>query len=117
MIRRPPRSKRTDTLFPYTTLFRSQPFDDLVDPARLAFARLTAQRRISGEEHAFGELDRTALAETRQRRDEQALLPERRPVTLCVFEQPLRARPPAGPAPAFQPGVETGRGAGRDRVG
>src|SRR3546814_6470973 len=27
MIRRPPRSTRTDTLFPYTTLFRS-PFDD-----------------------------------------------------------------------------------------
>src|SRR3546814_1549631 len=31
MIRRPPRSTRTDTLFPYTTLFRSawplQPFD------------------------------------------------------------------------------------------
>src|SRR3546814_17571897 len=24
MIRRPPRSRRTDTLFPYTTLFRSQ---------------------------------------------------------------------------------------------
>src|SRR3546814_2990970 len=24
MIRRPPRSTRTDTLFPYTTLFRSQ---------------------------------------------------------------------------------------------
>src|SRR3546814_9741819 len=28
MIRRPPRSTRTDTLFPYTTLFRSRP-----DPA------------------------------------------------------------------------------------
>src|SRR3546814_1372473 len=28
MIRRPPRSTRTDTLFPYTTLFRSDP-----DPA------------------------------------------------------------------------------------
>src|SRR3546814_16572409 len=27
MIRRPPRSTRTDTLFPYTTLFRSA-FDD-----------------------------------------------------------------------------------------
>src|SRR3546814_13700357 len=27
MIRRPPRSTRTDTLFPYTTLFRS--YDDL----------------------------------------------------------------------------------------
>src|SRR3546814_15155708 len=30
MIRRPPRSTRTDTLFPYTTLFRSQ----LFPPAR-----------------------------------------------------------------------------------
>src|SRR3546814_14406750 len=27
MIRRPPRSTRTDTLFPYTTLFRSRPAD------------------------------------------------------------------------------------------
>src|SRR3546814_8701179 len=27
MIRRPPRSTRTDTLFPYTTLFRSPPWD------------------------------------------------------------------------------------------
>src|SRR3546814_13655339 len=27
MIRRPPRSTRTDTLFPYTTLFRSYPQD------------------------------------------------------------------------------------------
>src|SRR3546814_15549029 len=29
MIRRPPRSTRTDTLFPYTTLFRSSPTDAL----------------------------------------------------------------------------------------
>src|SRR3546814_17901169 len=28
MIRRPPRSTRTDTLFPYTTLFRSHPLRD-----------------------------------------------------------------------------------------
>src|SRR3546814_12970058 len=28
MIRRPPRSTRTDTLFPYTTLFRSIPVQD-----------------------------------------------------------------------------------------
>src|SRR3546814_17355656 len=28
MIRRPPRSTRTDTLFPYTTLFRSDVIDD-----------------------------------------------------------------------------------------
>src|SRR3546814_11832286 len=30
MIRRPPRSTRTDTLFPYTTLFRSTDFDGMV---------------------------------------------------------------------------------------
>src|SRR3546814_12096586 len=30
MIRRPPRSTRTDTLFPYTTLFRSPP--TVLDP-------------------------------------------------------------------------------------
>src|SRR3546814_3630584 len=29
MIRRPPRSTRTDTLFPYTTLFRSPTIDEL----------------------------------------------------------------------------------------
>src|SRR3546814_16124725 len=29
MIRRPPRSTRTDTLFPYTTLFRSAAFSPL----------------------------------------------------------------------------------------
>src|SRR3546814_2597486 len=30
MIRRPPRSTRTDTLFPYTTLFRSICFPDTI---------------------------------------------------------------------------------------
>src|SRR3546814_3805840 len=29
MIRRPPRSTRTDTLFPYTTLFRSRFYEDV----------------------------------------------------------------------------------------
>src|SRR3546814_3984750 len=32
MIRRPPRSTRTDTLFPYTTLFRSLLLADIHDP-------------------------------------------------------------------------------------
>src|SRR3546814_13245105 len=37
MIRRPPRSTRTDTLFPYTTLFRSlDELLDLVEPGRRA---------------------------------------------------------------------------------
>src|SRR3546814_3321396 len=41
MIRRPPRSTRTDTLFPYTTLFRSQAMPGHVDLGqRLATHRL-----------------------------------------------------------------------------
>src|SRR3546814_14561599 len=32
MIRRPPRSTRTDTLLPYTTLFRSTPKPDTSEP-------------------------------------------------------------------------------------
>src|SRR3546814_5506948 len=36
MVRRPPRSTRTDTLFPYTTLFRSAvPRDDLAFDGRM----------------------------------------------------------------------------------
>src|SRR3546814_11546673 len=34
MIRRPPRSTRTDTLFPYTTLFRSFAHDQRALPVR-----------------------------------------------------------------------------------
>src|SRR3546814_6788984 len=42
MIRRPPRSTRTDTLFPYTTLFRSRPAGDggRQDPHGLHLRRL-----------------------------------------------------------------------------
>src|SRR3546814_8411865 len=36
MIRRPPRSTRTDTLFPYTTLFRSERRGMVLDAAILA---------------------------------------------------------------------------------
>src|SRR3546814_17396609 len=46
MIRRPPRSTRTDTLFPYTTLFRSgRPFPDLPvdDMTPLQVAQRVAQ--------------------------------------------------------------------------
>src|SRR3546814_19902753 len=41
MIRRPPRSTRTDTLFPYTTLFRS--IEVTLPPILPAHARLAAQ--------------------------------------------------------------------------
>src|SRR3546814_3148940 len=51
MIRRPPRSTRTDTLFPYTTLFRSQrrrsapPSGRCVPPRCRGSARRRAPRR------------------------------------------------------------------------
>src|SRR3546814_14275976 len=49
MIRRPPRSTLTDTLFPYTTLFRSACNRRLIDRARagnhLAVERNLAARR------------------------------------------------------------------------
>src|SRR3546814_7856909 len=42
MTRRPPRSKRTDTLFPYTTLFRSSPkADDLAANPRVSLTYWT----------------------------------------------------------------------------
>src|SRR3546814_3224548 len=40
MIRRPPRSTRTDTLFPYTTLFRSDILEDHVADPRARLAHL-----------------------------------------------------------------------------
>src|SRR3546814_5748676 len=43
MMRRPPRSTRTDTLFPYTTLFRSRRADFLGHPSRDAAFRQPAR--------------------------------------------------------------------------
>src|SRR3546814_5298742 len=60
MIRRPPRSTRTDTLFPYTTLFRSlwvlDPSqgtdDDLIDDTDHTFPRVaTGQLTTTGRNY------------------------------------------------------------------
>src|SRR3546814_15955588 len=50
MVRRPPRSTRTDTLFPYTTLFRSRE-RDLDDQ----FVRLARRLEHAGEEVVAGD--------------------------------------------------------------
>src|SRR3546814_3651896 len=42
MFRRPPRSTRTDTLFPYTTLFRSYSYGDSEDEAHPLMSKLKA---------------------------------------------------------------------------
>src|SRR3546814_13221998 len=52
MIRRPPRSTRTDTLFPYTTLFRSD------DGAGHGEGAELGGREEAGEHHHRAELDR-----------------------------------------------------------
>src|SRR3546814_3391602 len=49
MIRRPPRSTRTDTLFPYTTLFRSRPGREAGDRGRGGFDRA---RQLPAAGHA-----------------------------------------------------------------
>src|SRR3546814_5037034 len=60
MIRRPPRSTRTDTLFPYTTLFRSQRRDAVHAGDR--------QRRAPGAvEHQFGQVVMHGLHARQQR--------------------------------------------------
>src|SRR3546814_9711948 len=58
MIRRPPRSTRTDTLFPYTTLFRSRRDDrhathpdSSADHRLRRFSRRLAQRRSADPTH------------------------------------------------------------------
>src|SRR3546814_2377213 len=65
MIRRPPISTRTDTLFPYTTLFRS--FSPVVKRARLPNRQTQRQRwrvwfqpRLWPEWLTFGPLQRPA---------------------------------------------------------
>src|SRR3546814_19897084 len=129
MIRLPPRSTRTDTLFPYTTLFRSGQERDAVEGGRSAFAvdgagghgasvqfnRTRPRDRISWR-HA------TAPAALRQRLP--ALTPRRprrwpghppgprRPV---VTGGPRARRPPT-PASAFA-GNQIGRASCRARVG
>src|SRR3546814_17899972 len=60
MVRRPPRSTRTDTLFPYTTLFRSVVIDDgRYDPKILAHVREEIQAGL-------GQWGRASLADRRR---------------------------------------------------
>src|SRR3546814_11104571 len=70
MIRRPPRSTRTDTLFPYTTLFRSGG-DDVVADTAVVGARTEMELLVVAEAtlqpHA-GELDRLRIGEALRQR-------------------------------------------------
>src|SRR3546814_2622884 len=78
MIRRPPRSTRTDTLFPYTTLFRS-PAQHHADPVRRSHRRIDREavlrrfhpRRDAGDQQCGGDPRRLLLSEAALRRSEE----------------------------------------------
>src|SRR3546814_20903231 len=70
MIRRPPRSTRTDTLFPYTTLFRSTEF--LSSPrVRRRGARAEGAARPSGGGQGFSAARRRLRGKLRRIPPEQ----------------------------------------------
>src|SRR3546814_2126082 len=76
MIRRPPRSTRTDTLFPYTTLFRAGVLDR-VSPRRQPLRDRDRQsaRRLPGHRHLRARRQRTGsrtLPDTVERRRRRA---------------------------------------------
>src|SRR3546814_10595851 len=79
MYRRPPSSTRTDTLFPYTTLFRSHGFKAIAAVPANQFARQI------GEDAPAGRADRVAERDAR-----------------AVDIQYLVPAVVVGPAPAFQ---------------
>src|SRR3546814_8825427 len=70
MIRRPPRSTRTDTLFPYTTLFRSCPRAAQRDDHRHLLSRLLRGQlyRRHGRRLVFVDADDQLLAVPRRHR-------------------------------------------------
>src|SRR3546814_10547184 len=93
MIRRPPRSTRTDTLFPYTTLFRSHrgAIDDwfalLADTPQGAPWEADLRRTIEqvGAIHKIDVAARLAKTQTR------ALTPNEMPVAARAIPGPTRA--------------------------
>src|SRR3546814_14579254 len=71
MIRRPPRSTRTDTLFPYTTLFRSVAVHAHVDRVGVAEQVVdVAQRLLVGADHEDAEPVTFAVPQRVQRSEE-----------------------------------------------
>src|SRR3546814_9192926 len=78
MIRRPPRSTRTDTLFPYTTLFRSGGTDGRAeDRAVEKGGRLRAEQRrermVGERRHQYAEDDRRRPPEPRREQHREEL--------------------------------------------
>src|SRR3546814_15155675 len=71
MIRRPPRSTRTDTLFPYTTLFRS----DRADSASIRLANRPACRESATQFPQPGPAASPVVPLTRRRPEDSCAAP------------------------------------------
>src|SRR3546814_6455660 len=99
MIRRPPRSTRTDTLFPYTTLFRSDIQAAAAEAERAPLAVLAGRRRGLLQHHVAANDAQVARTAGDQPRDvvvaHQQQVDRQR---LAVTEQPVAALAPAQPA-------------------
>src|SRR3546814_13800029 len=130
MIRRPPRSTRTDTLFPYTTLFRSPEAsrdrtrdggdDEKADQhggQRLAGGRQHVGERVAGPRHPHDEEDQHVEdredvpdAADRSQRPRRHIAARRGPLLQAVahvatapqddYEGPTNARQRASPSTA-----------------
>src|SRR3546814_18737079 len=137
MIRRPPRSTRTDTLFPYTTLFRSQPVVATVPVAPAPAAVDVELRAIdralqAGYARNATDDELEALWAQRQRllagNDGTAGTPQPRGLHICSEDIPmhfprtptlLTCLTPSGPLPAAaHTGTpENGTAAVREKAG
>src|SRR3546814_8914628 len=88
IIRRPPSSTRTDTLFPYTTLFRSQ----LMRQWRRV-ARLLAERRAAEPLRDYSSLDGEMLTLAARIKGAREMLASA--IDAMMRKEPLGAQPSA----------------------
>src|SRR3546814_19587870 len=124
MKRLPPRSTRTDTLFPYTTLFRAglaakrpQIRHRIADPEQGLAAQVRPQLAHPPPDHAPGEQAALAIVEVAQLDDVEENEPEG---NRCPRRGKARCRgrgggfsPPGHPR--TRPGPGSGRAEGRER--
>src|SRR3546814_21159942 len=86
MVRRPPRLRRTDTLFPYTTVFRSGVARIVADHPRHQHARLDRGHRLLHHALLLGVVANLDVA------DEREILAERMAYEAVVGQDPAQVR-------------------------
>src|SRR3546814_9391200 len=107
MIRRPPRSTRTDTLFPYTTLFRSVELQLRPVFQRILGLHEGASRMVQPVVEARQQEAQGGAA--RQQRQRRQLLLRERPLAAVALQQHARLGDVEGVVLLVAPGVEAGR--------